>query len=107
MVSPSVWPSIATDLIHKDYVRWNVTRYTISALTAKKSGIDFTLGETGSFFGHGQPGVSNSAAAALWMIDYSLQAACNGISELRFHQGVGYNYSGGDYSLDAWLMSQD
>lgn len=46
-------------------------------------------------FGHGMPGVSNSAAAALWVIDYALQAATLGVDTLHFHAGVGYNYSGG------------
>lgn len=45
-------------------------------------------------YGHGMPGVSNSAAAALWVIDYALQAARLGIDTLHFHSGVGYNYSG-------------
>lgn len=45
-------------------------------------------------FGHGMPGVSNSAAAAIWAIDYILQAATLGVDTLHFHAGVGYNYSG-------------
>lgn len=45
-------------------------------------------------YGHGMPGVSNSAAASLWVIDYALQAATLGIDTLHFHSGVGYNYSG-------------
>jgi len=93
-VAPSRYLAIASDLVNKDFIRNNISSYTLPALDAQKAGIQFVLGETSTYFGHGQPGVSNSAAAALWMIDYSLQAACNGISGLHFHQGVGYNYSG-------------
>lgn len=88
-----MWPGIASDLTNKAYIRGNLSRYTVSAVDAGKSGIPFVLGETNTFFGHGQPGVSNAAAAALWMIDYSLQAASVGISGLYYHQGIGYNYS--------------
>lgn len=91
---PSTWPGIATDLTDKANIRGNLSRYTISSVDAQKCGIPFVLGETNTFFGHGQPGVSNAAAAALWMIDYSLQAASLGITGLYFHQGIGYNYSG-------------
>jgi hypothetical protein len=66
----------------------------MSARSARRAGIPFVLGETNSFFGHGSPGVSNAAAQALWMIDYSLQAASIGVTGLYYHQGVGYNYSG-------------
>ena len=88
------WPGIATDLTDKANIRGNLSRFGISAIYAQDSGIPFVLGETNTFFGHGQPGVSNAAAAALWMVDYSLQAASIGITGLYFHQGIGYNYSG-------------
>jgi len=38
-------------------------------------------------------GVSNTAGAALWALDYSLFATQVGISRLPFHQGVGYKYN--------------
>ena len=49
--------------------------------------------ETGSIACHGAPGVSNTAGAALWVVDYTLQAATLGITELYFHEGVGYKYN--------------
>lgn len=49
--------------------------------------------ETGSIACHGAPGVSNTAGAALWVIDYTLQAATLGITELYFHEGVGFKYN--------------
>lgn len=38
-------------------------------------------------------GVSNTAGAALWALDYSLYATQVGISRLHFHEGVGYKYN--------------
>lgn len=38
-------------------------------------------------------GVSNTAGAALWTLDYSLFATQVGISRLHFHEGVGYKYN--------------
>ncbi|KAK3670469.1 hypothetical protein LTR78_009710 [Recurvomyces mirabilis] len=87
------WPSYATQLTTKSNIRGNLSRFSASVLDAQKSGISFVLGETNTFFGHGQPGVSNSAAAALWLVDYSLQAASIGVDCVYFHQGIGYNYS--------------
>lgn len=49
--------------------------------------------ETNSIACHGAPGVSNTAGAALWVIDYTLQAATLGITEAYFHEGVGYKYN--------------
>lgn len=49
--------------------------------------------ETGSIACHGAPGVSNTAGAALWVIDYALQAATLGISETFFHEGIGFKYN--------------
>ena len=90
----SAWPLIASQLTNKAYIRGNLSSFVPSVVDARKAGIPFVLGETNTFFGHGQPGVSDAAAAALWFIDYSLQAASIGVSGLYFHQGIGYNYSG-------------
>lgn len=84
----------AEDLVNKANIRSNLAQYSASAHYAQSAGIPFVLGETNSFSGHGSPGVSNAASEALWMIDYSLQAASIGVTGLYFHQGVGYNYSG-------------
>ncbi|TFK83390.1 glycoside hydrolase family 79 protein [Polyporus arcularius HHB13444] len=49
--------------------------------------------ETNSIACHGAPGVSNTAGAALWTIDYTLQAATLGVKEVFFHEGIGYKYN--------------
>lgn len=55
--------------------------------------LDLHHRETNSIACHGAPGVSNTAGAALWVIDYTLFASTIGISELYFHEGVGYKYN--------------
>ena len=94
MDGPSAWPSQAAELMEKEFIRGRLDKYDDSVTAAQDAGLDFVLGETGSKSGHGQAGVSNAAASAIWMVDYSLQAAVRGIRGLHFHQGVGYNYSG-------------
>lgn len=37
--------------------------------------------------------MSNTAGAALWVIDYTLFASTIGISELYYHEGVGFKYN--------------
>ena len=37
--------------------------------------------------------MSNTAGAALWVVDYTLFAASIGIGELYFHEGVGFKYN--------------
>jgi hypothetical protein len=90
----STWPAIASGLITKTSVRTNIARFNDAVVGAKARNISFVIGETNTYSGHGQEGVSNSAAAALWVVDYSLQAAAIGVSTVFYHQGIGYNYSG-------------
>jgi len=42
---------------------------------------------------HGAPGISNTAEAAIWAVDYMLQAATLGVSRVHFHNGLGYRYN--------------
>lgn len=42
---------------------------------------------------HGAPGLSNTAEAAIWAVDYMLQAATLGVSRVHFHNGLGYRYN--------------
>ncbi|KAG5641825.1 hypothetical protein DXG03_004144 [Asterophora parasitica] len=45
------------------------------------------------FFFKGAPGVSNTAGAALWTLDYALFASQLKISTVFFHAGIGFKYS--------------
>ena len=98
----------------KEAVRGNLTVFNADIAETHSRGLTYVLGyvafsgqrscarrwmliiahsETNSIACHGAPGVSNTAGAALWTIDYTLQAATLGIKELFFHEGVGYKYN--------------
>ncbi|KAJ8495443.1 hypothetical protein ONZ51_g1729 [Trametes cubensis] len=77
----------------KANVRGNLTVFEADIAATQAKGLLYILGETNSIACHGAPGVSNTAGAALWAIDYTLQAATLGIKETYFHEGVGYKYN--------------
>ncbi|KAH9856965.1 glycoside hydrolase family 79 protein [Lenzites betulinus] len=82
-----------TSFMSKAAVRGNLTHFEADIAASHAQGLTYILGETNSIACHGAPGVSNTAGAALWAIDYTLQAATLGISEAYFHEGVGYKYN--------------
>ncbi|KAH9936780.1 glycoside hydrolase family 79 protein [Epithele typhae] len=82
-----------TSFMNKTYVRGNLTHFIPDIAAATEQGFPYILGETNSIACHGAPGVSNTAGAALWTIDYTLQAATLGIAELFFHEGIGFKYN--------------
>ncbi|EMD38720.1 glycoside hydrolase family 79 protein [Gelatoporia subvermispora B] len=77
----------------KTSVRGNISMFEADIAATQAQGLEYILGETNSVACHGAPGVSNTAGMALWVIDYTLQAATKGISEAYFHQGIGYKYN--------------
>ncbi|KAL4247519.1 Beta-glucuronidase C-terminal domain-containing protein [Abortiporus biennis] len=82
-----------TSFMSKSSVRGNLTLWKPDIALASQHGLRYVLGETNSIACHGAPGVSNTAGAALWVIDYTLQAASLGIQELFFHEGIGFKYN--------------
>lgn len=58
----------------KATIRSNLTIYTADVVATREKGLDYILGETNSYACHGAPGVSNTAGAALWALDYALFA---------------------------------
>ena len=64
-----------------------------STMIAQQVGKPFIMFETNSASCGGFAGISTSFGAALWTIDYTLQAATLGIEELFFHEGVGFKYN--------------
>lgn len=80
-------------LMDKPSIRSNLTQFTsgISAVHAK--GLTYVLGETNSYYCHGAAGVSDTAGAALWALDYTLFSATLGIDRVYFHEGIGYKYN--------------
>jgi hypothetical protein len=57
--------------------------------TARAVGLPIRIDETNSAVGGGIDGVSDSYAAALWSLDYSLQMGREGFDGLNFHGGLG------------------
>ncbi|PPQ71401.1 hypothetical protein CVT26_011116 [Gymnopilus dilepis] len=80
------------DLMTKSTIRGNLSQYSPDITAVRAKGLDYVFGETNSYSCHGAPGVSNTAGAALWTLDYALFAAQIGISRVFFHEGVGYKY---------------
>ncbi|KAJ6577249.1 glycoside hydrolase family 79 protein [Mycena capillaripes] len=83
---------LLADLMTKSTIRSNLTIYTNDAIATREKGLDYILGETNSYACHGAPGVSNTAGAALWALDYALFAPQVGISKVCF-VGIGFKYS--------------
>lgn len=52
----------------------------------------FMLTETNSLARQGLPLVSDTFGAALWNVDFALQAASIGVQRVHMHQGVNYRY---------------
>ena len=57
--------------------------------------LPFVLGETNSFLSllAGPDNFANTFGAALWTVDYMLQAASIGISRMHMQQGTGFGYN--------------
>ncbi|KAF8309021.1 glycoside hydrolase family 79 protein [Clavulina sp. PMI_390] len=79
-------------LMDKATIRANVTAFSPDVESLRAYGREFVYGETNSYACHGAPGVSDTAGAAIWTLDYVLQAASIGIPRVYFHEGVGYKY---------------
>ncbi|KAH0584975.1 hypothetical protein H2248_008245 [Termitomyces sp. 'cryptogamus'] len=77
----------------KSTIRSNLTVFAPDIQATVSQGLGYILGETNSYSCHGAPGVSNTAGAALWTLDYALFATQLGISTVFFHEGVGFKYS--------------
>jgi hypothetical protein len=60
---------------------------------AASVGVPFRMSECNSFYNGGAPGISDSYASALWVLDYLFNCAQNGASGVNFHgggSGTGY-----------------
>jgi hypothetical protein len=68
---------------------------------ARASGVPLRVDETNSVACGGQPHASDTFAAALWALDYSLIAASHGVAGLNFHGGLGPCAVGGGI-LSPW-----
>ncbi|KAJ7363940.1 glycoside hydrolase family 79 protein [Mycena albidolilacea] len=81
------------DLMTKATIRSNLSSFIPDIQATQSHNLDYVLGETNSYSCHGAPGVSNTAGAALWTLDYALFSSQLGISKVFFHEGIGYKYN--------------
>ncbi|KAN0138028.1 glycoside hydrolase family 79 protein [Lactarius tabidus] len=86
-------PVVLQDLMSKSNIRSNLTQYAPDIAAVKQSGLTYVLGETNSISCHGAPGVSDTAGALLWALDYTLFASQLGIKRVYFHNGIGFRYN--------------
>lgn len=77
----------------KSTIRSNISSFSPDIAATLQQGLDYVFGETNSYSCHGAPGVSNTAGAALWALDYALYAGQVNISRVFFHEGIGYKYN--------------
>ncbi|KAH0833145.1 glycoside hydrolase family 79 protein [Lanmaoa asiatica] len=90
--------AVLQDLMTKNYIRGNITAFEPDINATFAHGLEYILGETNRVCWSSNiinlfAGVSNTAGAALWALDYSLFATQVGISRLHFHEGIGYKYN--------------
>jgi hypothetical protein len=57
---------------------------------SQSCGRPYRICEVNSFSGGGRPGVSDSMAAALWVLDYMFMLAANGCSGVNMETGVNH-----------------
>jgi hypothetical protein len=55
---------------------------------SRSCGVPYRICEVNSFSGGGRPGVSDTLAAALWVLDYTFTLASNGCSGVNMETGV-------------------
>jgi hypothetical protein len=57
---------------------------------SKSSGLPYRICEVNSFSGGGRPGVSDTMAGALWVLDYMFTLAANGCAGVNMETGVNH-----------------
>ncbi|KAK6331256.1 hypothetical protein TWF696_003316 [Orbilia brochopaga] len=79
-------------LLH-DTLYWNVSNYLPQIAAAESVGAQFAIGESNTVSCVGRPGISDTFAAALWLVDYALLGASLGINRIYFHATPRASYS--------------
>ncbi|KAF9076614.1 hypothetical protein BDP27DRAFT_1210210 [Rhodocollybia butyracea] len=78
--------NLMTLMSHSDIVSYTAG-FSADAASAHAAGVRYFFGETNSAT-CGGGGISPTFGAALWIVDYVLQGALNGVERLYFHQGT-------------------
>ncbi|KAK6523067.1 hypothetical protein TWF281_002490 [Arthrobotrys megalospora] len=81
-----------------------LSHYIPQVAAAESVGAQFAIGETNTVSCVGRPGISDTFAAALWLVDYALFGATIGIRRVYFHATTTGSYSPVipiNYSIDS------
>jgi len=78
--------STVAELLHDDPKLTHLLTELFAA--SQSSGLPYRICETNSFYGGGKPGVSDSFAAALWVLDFMFTLACAGCAGVNMETGV-------------------
>jgi len=87
-------PSVAS-LLSRRVARHESLQIAGFEHAAASHGLPLRIDETNSVACGGQPNTSDTFAAALWAVDFSLLAARQGVAGLNFHGGLGSCQRGG------------
>lgn len=88
------WYRMRLDLLSNHTTLWlNVSQYAPQVAAADAAGAPLVMGETNSVSCSGKSGISDTFGAALWGVDYVLQAAALGFRKVYFHLGAQSEYS--------------
>jgi hypothetical protein len=88
------WLRMRLDLLSNHTTLWlNVSQYAPQVAAADAAGAPLVMGETNSVSCSGKSGISDTFGAALWGVDYVLQAAALGFRKVYFHLGAQSEYS--------------
>jgi hypothetical protein len=78
---------------HSSIMHSLAAHVTLAAELRNYTTVPYVLGETNSLSGGGASGLSNVFGSALWVVDYSLYAASQGILRAHFHQSTTSPYA--------------
>ena len=78
---------------HSSIMHSLAAHVTLAAELRNYTTVPYVLGETNSLSGGGASGLSDVFGSALWVVDYSLYAASQGILRAHFHQSTTSPYA--------------
>ncbi|MGO9191298.1 MAG: hypothetical protein ACLP8X_22965 [Streptosporangiaceae bacterium] len=85
---------LASTLLSPALTAKEAATFTRAGADAKTAGAQLRMSETNSACGGGARGLSDSYAAALWVIDYLLTGAEHGVHGMNFHGGLNTSCQG-------------
>ncbi|OAA77717.1 glycoside hydrolase family 79 [Akanthomyces lecanii RCEF 1005] len=86
--------TLQATLMNHTAVARSIAGHVAYARSISATDADYVIGEHNSLYGGGAVGLSDIFGAALWGMDFSLQAASTGIiKRVHFHQSIGSPYA--------------